>query len=73
MYHVYSKTTCPHCHSAMALLDEKELPYVNYVLDGDTAQIDFLKSLGHNTVPQIWDNNQHVGGYNALKAYLGAS
>ena len=39
-------------------------------LDYDESARKLLKELGLNTVPQIFDEEQHIGGYNDLKLKL---
>ena len=39
-------------------------------LDYDESARKLLKEMGCNTVPQIFDEEQHIGGYDDLKLKL---
>ena len=61
---IYTKSTCPYCHAAKALLRRKGAPFEEISVDGDrTAQAAMtVKANGRSTVPQIFIGEQHVGG-----------
>jgi glutaredoxin 3 len=67
---IYTKSTCPYCHSAKALLRAKSAPFAEISVDGDReAQATMArKSNGHWTVPQIFIGDAHVGGCDDLHA-----
>lgn len=64
---VYTKTYCPYCVKAKALLDTKGVTYteVNIESDPDFAAKLFAQT-GFKTVPQIFIGSECVGGYDAL-------
>lgn len=66
---VYSTTYCPYCVRAKALLDAKDVDYQEIDVTGDDdARIALVtKSGGRKTVPQIFINDQPVGGYDDLR------
>lgn len=70
-FRIYTRENppCEFCHKAKALLDKERVPYAEFLIEDD-ANKDYLKSLGLTTVPQIWYNNIHIGGYNNLKSYF---
>jgi glutaredoxin 3 len=76
---IYSKTTCPYCTRAKALLSKLNVPYVEYVIGANASQLSANQqavSRDHllerlptaKTVPQIWINGIHVGGCDELYA-----
>ncbi|EIL94227.1 MULTISPECIES: glutaredoxin 3 [Rhodanobacter] len=67
---VYSTAVCPYCVSAKNLLKSKGLEWTEVRVDADPAQRDAMlaRSGGRRTVPQIFVNDQHVGGYDDLVA-----
>jgi glutaredoxin 3 len=67
---IYTWSTCPFCIRAKALLDKKGVDYTEYNLDGDEpgrAQM-AQRANGKRSVPQVFINDQHVGGCDDLYA-----
>lgn len=61
---IYTKGHCPYCHRAKALLTEKGVAFEEFKID---VQPELRASMieranGGSTVPQIFINNQHIGG-----------
>lgn len=67
---IYTKTFCPYCIDAKALLKEKGLGFTEYdLLNVPDKRAEMLaKSNGRTTVPQIFINGTHVGGCDDLYA-----
>ncbi|BFI95421.1 MAG: glutaredoxin 3 [Rhodanobacter sp.] len=67
---VYSTAVCPYCVAAKNLLKSKGLEWSEVRVDTDPAQRDAMlaRSGGRRTVPQIFVNDRHVGGYDDLVA-----
>lgn len=67
---VYSTATCPYCVAAKNLLKSRGLEWVEVRIDTDPVQRDSMltRSGGRRSVPQIFVNDQHVGGYDDLLA-----
>ena len=67
---VYSTAVCPYCVAAKNLLKSKGLEWTEVRIDLDAAQRDAMlaRSGGRRTVPQIFDNDQLVGGFDDLVA-----
>ncbi len=61
---------CPWCIKAKALLDEHNMDYDEFDLVTSEAAKNTMIYLGLRTVPQIWINDQHIGGYNELVEYF---
>ncbi|MCE0492014.1 glutaredoxin 3 [Pantoea sp. Mb-10] len=69
---IYTKVTCPYCHRAKALLDQKGVSYQEIPIDGDAAKREeMIKRSGRTTVPQIFIDAQHIGGCDDLYALEG--
>jgi len=67
---VYSIAVCPYCVAAKNLLKAKGLEWSEVRVDTDPVQRDAMleRSGGRRTVPQIFINDQLVGGYDDLVA-----
>ncbi|MDJ0708353.1 MAG: glutaredoxin 3 [Leptolyngbyaceae cyanobacterium MO_188.B28] len=68
---IYTWSTCPFCLRSKYLLDQKGVVYTEYVIDGDEAARDSMVARGSNgrrSVPQIFINDQHIGGSDDLYA-----
>ena len=65
---VYSSNRCPYCDRAKDLLKSKSLEYSEVRVDLDPAEFDNMlaRSNGRRTVPQIFINDHHVGGFDDL-------
>lgn len=67
---IYTWSTCPFCVRAKALLDRKGVDYTEYCLDGDEPGRAKMaqRADGRRSVPQIFIDNQHIGGCDDLYA-----
>ncbi len=67
---VYTTQMCPYCVQAKRLLGEKSIPYDEIDVGSDAAVRDEMiqKAGGRRTVPQIFIDGAHVGGYTELRA-----
>ena len=66
---IYTWSTCPFCRRAKQLLNQKGVTYTEYEIDDDEAARDAMVARGTNgqhTVPQIFINDQHIGGSDDL-------
>ncbi len=65
---VYSTQTCPYCVKAKNLLSGKGAEYteVDVTTDFDARQALVERANGMRTVPQIFINDQHIGGFDDL-------
>jgi glutaredoxin 3 len=61
---IYTWGTCPFCIQAKQLLREKGVEFTEYSVDGDEAARSKMaeRSHGQRSVPQIFINDQHIGG-----------
>lgn len=61
---IYTWSTCPFCIRALNLLDRKKVDYIEYCIDGDNNAREEMtqKANGRSSLPQIFINDQHIGG-----------
>jgi glutaredoxin 3 len=68
---IYSTATCPYCVRAKQLLKDKGLVYTEIHVDQDDAEREKMISLsGRRTVPQIFIDEKHIGGFDDLYEYF---
>jgi len=66
---MYASALCPYCRRARALLERKEVDYTVLDVDQDPSLWQEMEQRsGRNTVPQIFIDAVHVGGYDDLAA-----
>ncbi len=67
---IYVGPRCAHCDWAKALLNKKNIDFVEYnVSENPEKREEMLnKSNGSRTIPQIFIGDQHIGGNNELQA-----
>lgn len=66
---VYTTRMCPYCVMAKQLLDKKELSYSEVYVDQDQDRMtEMMQRSQQRSVPQIFINDIHVGGFNDLTA-----
>jgi len=66
---IYSTAICPYCAMAKKLLDRKEIAYREIRVDVDPAKRqEMMNRSRQRTVPQIFINNNAIGGYTDLVA-----
>lgn len=66
---MYSSSWCPFCIRAKRLLESKGLQFEELLVDGNPQlRTQMMEESGQRTVPQIWINQQHVGGCDDLYA-----
>jgi glutaredoxin 3 len=68
---IYTKSTCPYCTKAKALLARRNLSLSEIVIEGrDDLRTEMIqRSNGRTTVPQVFINGEHIGGCDDLHAY----
>lgn len=61
---IYTWRTCPFCIRAKQLLKSKGIDLIEYSIDGDEVARGKMarRANGRRSVPQIFINDQHVGG-----------
>jgi len=65
---IYTSSTCGYCKQAKKLLESKKVFYDEKSVDANPQVIAeaVKRSGGKRTVPQIFIDDQHVGGYDEL-------
>jgi glutaredoxin 3 len=65
---LYTTMYCPYCSRARALLQRKGVAYVDIDIAEEPARRDEMirRAQGRSTVPQIFINGEHIGGYDDL-------
>jgi glutaredoxin 3 len=64
---MYTKEHCPYCDNAKAFLKSKNLAFTEIRVDLDSAKLGEMIALsGRRSVPQIFINNQAIGGFDDM-------
>jgi glutaredoxin 3 len=69
---VYSKSACPQCEQAKMLLKSRSLEYQEIRIDDEAERLAFYSKCGPSVrqMPQVFINDQRVGGVAGLQAAL---
>jgi glutaredoxin len=68
---VWSKDNCTFCDQAKALLEQRNIAYEERKIGYGYTREDLLEAVPTaRTVPQIFVNNNHVGGFTELRRYI---
>lgn len=67
---IYTTPTCPYCMRAKRLLTSKEVAFteIDVSRDEDLRDAMMARANGRRSVPQIFIDNQHIGGCDDLHA-----
>lgn len=67
---MYTTAVCPYCINAERLLVSKGVKEINKIrVDLQPEQrVEMMQKTGRRTVPQIYINNKHIGGFDELRA-----
>jgi glutaredoxin 3 len=67
---LYTTPYCGYCHAAKRLLERKSHAFIEIDVSGDPALREEMiaRASGRRTVPQIFIDGMHVGGYEELAA-----
>jgi glutaredoxin 3 len=70
---IYTWRSCPFCVRAKALLKDKGVDFTEYAIDGDEVARRKMaeRANGRRSLPQVFINDQHVGGCDDLYALEG--
>ena len=61
---VYTSANCPYCQWSKRLLDKKQVSYEEIRVDQDDAmRVQLQERTKRSSVPQIFIDDFHVGGY----------
>ena len=68
---VWSKDNCTFCDQAKALLEQRNIAYEERKIGYGYSREDLLEAVPTaRTVPQIFVNNNHIGGFTELRKYI---
>lgn len=67
---VYGKKGCTFCVRAVDLLTSKDYDYKYVDVMEDEASLNKIKAMGCKTVPQIFKEDIHIGGFTELQDYI---
>ena len=67
---IYTWQYCPFCIKAKTLLNKKNIQFTEYKIDGDEAAREemSLRASGRRSLPQIFINDEGIGGCDDLYA-----
>lgn len=66
---IYTTRWCPFCIRAKHLLQQKQVSFEEIPVDSDRdLRAQMAQRAGRTSVPQIWINNEHIGGCDELYA-----
>lgn len=67
---IYFKDWCPYSRRALALLAQKNVPFdaIDLTRNADAREQEMRERSGRTSVPQIFINGMHVGGYDDIAA-----
>lgn len=67
---IYTTMLCPYCHMAKNLLRRKEVAFeeIDVSARSDLRAAMIQRAGGRRTVPQIFIDDEHVGGWDELSA-----
>lgn len=66
---IYTSNLCPYCTMAKRLLSEKGVTYTELNVDtSNDLREEMMRKTKRRTVPQIYIGEQHIGGFDDLRA-----
>jgi glutaredoxin 3 len=67
---MYTAGYCPYCVNAERLLTSKGVTDINKIRIDEAPELrnEMMEKTGRRTVPQIYINEQHIGGFDDLRA-----
>ena len=69
---IYSTPACGQCMMAKTLLKSKSIPFTEYTIGKDVEKSAVEERIGESirSVPQIFVNDEYIGGVKELQAML---
>ena len=67
---MYTTAVCPYCVNAERLLNNKGVKEINKIRVDlqPEMRVEMMQKTGRRTVPQIYIGEQHIGGFDDLRA-----
>ena len=70
MFKMFTQDGCSYCELAKILFMENDISFEVINIRDNAQALAVLRLKNLRTVPQIWDGDLHIGGYEDLKKYL---
>ena len=68
---IYTQNSCLYCQFAKDEFRKRDWVYTEYNLSDDENKVSLFELLPKaKTVPQIWIDDKHIGGYDELMIHL---
>jgi len=68
---IYTTQTCSWCQRAKTVLDQRGIDYREIDVTQDRVlQQELVKRSGRQTVPQVFFDDEHIGGFDDLVSHL---
>ena len=64
---IYTTDYCPYCKAAKNLLEDKGLSYEEILIQSLDEKETLIAKTGQPTVPQIFIDDEFIGGFDELK------
>ena len=69
---LFGATWCPPCKKVKVILNKLSLTFDFVDIDKyENSREQLVKMCGKKTIPQVYMNGNHIGGYTETKQYLG--
>ena len=66
---IFGNTSCVYCMAARTLFTRKGVAFKDIIVAGDPDQLALMRERsGRNSVPQIFIDGEHVGGFDEVDA-----
>ena len=65
---IYCSDSCPFCQRAYQLLENRGIPFTKHHVKSSNDWDEVIERTGRNTVPQVFINGVHIGGFDDLCA-----
>tara|TARA_A100000164_G_C21757849_1_gene700133 strand:+ start:285 stop:503 length:219 start_codon:yes stop_codon:yes gene_type:complete len=70
MFKMFTQDGCSYCELAKILFMENDISFEVINIKDNAQALAVLRLKNLRTVPQIWDGELHIGGYEDLREYL---
>jgi len=70
VFYIYGTERCGFCTRAKELLESFNIPYTYQDVTTEQGLLDMFKMNGWKTVPQIFEDDKHIGGFDKLRKYI---
>lgn len=68
---IYTKDYCPYCKGAKRILGARGIQFNEIDVEFNQSNLsEMMSRSGRRTVPQIFFENEHIGGYDDLVEYF---